>query len=103
MTIPKSTLKEMNELLNQGKTIAELAQKYRQYDYWEIYWEVDDYSFLGKKRMITNRLKKIRTERGKSDRNALVDEVEDLINQLYDRLKGNSKKLIEIDKILRKN
>ncbi len=101
MPIPESILEKMNELLKQGKTIAELQQKYSDYDYWEIYWEVDDYSFLGKKRMITNRLKKIRTETDVSERNRLIDEVEDLLNQLYDRLKRNSNKLIEIDRILR--
>ncbi len=103
MAIPKSILKKMNEFLKQGKTIAELAQMYPEYDYWEIYWEVDDYSFLGKKRMITNRLKKLRSERDKSKCNKLIDDVETLLNQLYDRLKRNSKKLIEIDRVLRKD
>jgi molybdopterin converting factor small subunit len=103
MPIRKSILKEMNDHLKQGKTIADLAKQYPQYDYWEIYWEVDDYSFLGKKRMITNRLKKIRDENNISKRNELIDEIEDLLSQLYDRLKRNSKKLIEIDRILRKD
>ncbi|WP_157858179.1 hypothetical protein [Pelodictyon luteolum] len=44
MAINKSELQEMNELLFRGKTIADLEKKYPQYGYWEIYWQVADYS-----------------------------------------------------------
>jgi len=43
MAIPKAVLKEMNDLLKQGKTSADLARKYSQYDYWEIYYEPNSF------------------------------------------------------------
>ena len=44
----------MNELLSNGKAFADLARQfpqydYPQYDYWDIYWQVNDFIFLGKK------------------------------------------------------
>ena len=102
MPIKKRDLNEMNDLLAKGKTIAQLATKYPKYDYWEIYWEVNDFSFLGKKRTITNRLKKLVTTKKLDDREVLAEEAQNLLDELYERLKGNSKKLIEIDRILRK-
>ena len=102
MAIHKRDLAEMNDLLAKGKTIAQIAKKYPQYDYWEIYWEVNDFSFLGKKRTITNRLKKIVTTKTRADREVLAEEAQDLLDELYERLKSNSKKLIVIDRVLRK-
>jgi len=101
MSISKSELVEMNDLLAKGKKIADLAKKYPQYDYWEIYWQVNDYSFLGKKRTITNRLKRLVTEKTTEQRRQTADEAQELLNELYDQLKRNSAKLIEIDRILR--
>jgi hypothetical protein len=60
MTINRHDLERMNDLIGKGATIADIAKKFRKYDYWEIYWEVEDYSLLGKKRSITNRLNKLR-------------------------------------------
>jgi hypothetical protein len=54
MAISKIELEQMNDLLSKGKTIAELVKKYPKYDYWEIYWQVNDYSFLGKKEGVPN-------------------------------------------------
>ena len=102
MAINKRDLKEMNDLLGKGKTIAQIAIKYPDYDYWEIYWEVNDVSFLGKKRAVTNRLKKLVTTNVKAEREALADEAQEMLNDLYDTLKSNSKKLIDIDRVLRR-
>jgi len=102
MPIKKHELDEMNEALKNGRTIAQLAKKYPDYDYWEIYWEVNDVSFLGKKRTLTNRIKKLVTAKTKSEREELAEEAQDLLNELYKHLKSNSKKLIEIDRVLRK-
>lgn len=102
MAISKRDLAEMNDLLAKGKTIAQIAKKYSQYDYWQVYWEVNDDSFLGKKRTITNRLKKLVTAKTRADREVLAEEAKDLLDELYSRLKGNSKKLIEIDRVLRR-
>ena len=101
MTITKSELESMNDLLANGKTIAELVKKFPKYDYWEIYWQVNDFSFLGKKRIITNRLKKLVTTKTQADREQLAGEAQELLNELYVQLKSNSAKLIEIDRVLR--
>jgi len=102
MAIKNRDLTEMNDLLAKGKTISQIASKYPKYDYWEIYWEVNDFSFLGKKRTITNRLKKLVTTKKLEDREVLAEEAQKLLDELYERLKSNSKKLIDIDRILRR-
>lgn len=101
MSISKIQLGEMNDLLAKGKKITDLAKKYPQYEYWEIYWQVNDYSFLGKKRTITNRLKRLVKEKTMEKREQTAEEAQELLNELYDQLKRNSAKLIEIDRILR--
>lgn len=102
MAIKHSELKEMNDLLDKGATIAQIAKKYPAYDYWEIYWRVNDNSFLGKKRSITNRLKKLARTKNAASRKAIAKETRQLVDELYRSLKINSKKLIEIDRVLRK-
>lgn len=101
MAISKHELEAMNDLLSKGKTISDLVKKYPAYDYWEIYWQVSDYSFLGKKRTITNRLKKLVTTKTQADRQELAAEAQELLDELYSQLKSNSAKLIEIDRVLR--
>jgi (p)ppGpp synthase/HD superfamily hydrolase len=100
MSIKQHELTEMNDLVSKGKTIADLAKSYPQYGYWEIYWAVNDYSFLGKKRALTNRLKKLVVTQDKNARKEIADEAQELLNDLYKQLKGNSAKLVEISKIL---
>lgn len=102
MPIRKTDLEKMNDLLSKGTKISELAKKFPKYDYWEIYWEVNDYSFLGKKRTITNRINKMSNSRSPKERKQLASQVNKLITELYNRLKENSEKLIEIDRVLRK-
>ncbi|MCU5786054.1 hypothetical protein B27N_01057 [Alcanivorax marinus] len=102
MPIKKYELDKMNEALRNGSTIAKIAQKYKQYDYWEIYWEVSDASILGKKRTITNRIKKLVSTRKKEDRELLAEEAQELLNELYEQLKDNSRKLVDVDRILRR-
>lgn len=62
MTIEKTDLEKMNELLANGITIADIQRKYPNYDYWEIYREVNDYSFLGKKKKLQIGLIKSRSQ-----------------------------------------
>ena len=102
MPIKKDELDKMNEAIKNGSTISKLAKKYTEYDYWEIYWEVNDASFLGKKRTITNRIKKLVTTKTRAERELLADEAQQLLNELYEHLKSNSKKLIDIDRVLRR-
>ena len=101
MTIDKRDLSEMNSLLSQGKTIAQLAGKYRQYDYMEIYGQVSNSSFQGEKRAISNRLKKLATANS-VERRALVADTQKLLDALYDRLQVNNRKLASIARILKK-
>ncbi|MFA6055684.1 MAG: hypothetical protein WC769_09940 [Thermodesulfovibrionales bacterium] len=102
MAIKKADLEKMNELLANGTTIAAIQRKYPNYEYGEIYWEVKDYSFLGKKRKITNRINKIAKSKLPRVRRDLAGETKKLLDELYSQLKINSKKLIEIDRVLRK-
>ena len=64
--------------------------------------EMNDVGFLGKKRTIANRLKKLVGARSRGEREQLVGEAQELLNELYSQLKRNSRKLIEIDRVLRK-
>jgi len=101
VAIKKEELEEMNDLLAKGKTVADLVKKYPAYDYWEIYWQVNDYSFLGKKRSISNRLKKLVSTKTQAEREEIAEEAKELLDELYKQLKDNSAKLIEIDRVLR--
>ncbi len=102
MAIKKAELEKMNEMLSNGSTIAQIQRKFSDNDYWEIYWEINDFSFLGKKRMVTNRINKIANSKDPSECRKLANETKELLNELYSQLKTNSKKLIEIDRVLRK-
>jgi hypothetical protein len=102
MGIKKAELEKMNEMLEKGATFAQIQRKFQKYDYWEIYWETNDYSFLGKKRMITNRINKIAKSKSPSERREIAKETKEYLDELYSQLKINSKKLIEIDRVLRK-
>ena len=102
MAIKKAELEKMNEMLEKGATFAQIQRKFEKYDYWEIYWETNDYSFLGKKRMITKRINKIAMSKSRSERRKIAKETKEFLDELYSQLKINSKKLIEIDRVLRK-
>lgn len=101
MPIKKSDLEKMNDLVGKGATIAEVARKFKNYDYWDIYWEVEDYSLLGKKRSISNRLKKLKGRKlTRDERIELVDEIRETLNDIYKISKKNGKKLIDIGRVL---
>jgi len=94
MPISKSELEKMNGLIESGKTIADV---YRAYPYSEIYSSVNDYSLLGKKRSITNRLLKLKSKTSTpAERTELVNEVSKLITEIYNLSKRNGNKLSEI-------
>ena len=103
MKIPKATLDEMNDLISKGKRISDINDEYQDYDYWDIYWQVNDSSFQGKKRMITTRLGKMAAAANKAKREELLAEIKPILEDLYGHLKINSKKLIQIDSVLRKD
>ena len=74
--------------------------RYSQYQYWEIYWSVSDYSLLGKKRKITNRINSVRHTTSQTERNKLLDEVNSLVTEMYELTKKNGKKLVDIGRII---
>lgn len=102
MSINKEIIKIMNELLEKGKTIADIAKTYPQFEYSEIYLQVNDSSALGKKRKITNRLKNIVLANTTEQRENLAAEAQQLLDELYKQFKINSNKLVEIDQIMRR-
>jgi hypothetical protein len=103
MTISKHDLEEMTDLLEKGSTIAYIAKKFnKKYDYWEIHKEVPENSFLGKKRSISNRLKKLEKDQSKANRTQLINEIRGILDYLYKTSKKNLKKLIDIGEIIYK-
>ena len=102
MKVSKHDLEKMNGLLDKGTTISDIAKRFSKYHYWDIYWQVSDFSLLGKKRSISNRLKKLRKRLSQADRNALVEEIAKLLKEIYFQSKANGKKLIDIERVLRR-
>lgn len=100
MTIKKHELEKMNTLLESGDNISDIAKKYNQYDYLEIYFAVNDFSLMGKKRMITNRLIKLKNRATKKEKEKLIGEIKEQLNEMYSLAKKNGKKLIDINKII---
>ena len=88
--------------LKHGATISDIARKYTEYNYWEILFTLNTYSFLGQKRTISNHLKKLVDESSKKERRAIASKTKDLLDELYQSLKKNSGKLRDINKILEK-
>lgn len=101
MAIPQHELKEMNRLLEGGMNISDIWSKYsKKYGYWEVYWSVNDFSLLGKKRIITNRINSARRATTQAERDKLLKEVQSLVTEMYELTKKNGKKLVEIGKII---
>ncbi len=100
MEIEEHELEKMNALVESGEMISNVAKQFPKYDYWKIYWEVEDYSLLGKKRVITNRIKKLQKELKNSEHRKLVEEIKELVDEIYKTSKKNGKKLVKISSIL---
>lgn len=80
--------------------IADIWARYSQYQYFEIYWSVSDYSLLGKKRKITNRINSARHTTSQAERNKLLDEVNSLVTEMHELTKRNGNKLVDIGRII---
>ena len=100
MKIKKHELEKMNSMVENGEMISSVAKQFPKYDYWDIYWAVEDYSLLGKKRSITNRLNKLKKKQTPIESATLIREVKELIDQIYQTSKKNGKKLSNINKII---
>ncbi len=102
MAIKKHELQKMNSLVESGVNISDISKKYKQYGYWEIYFAVNDFSLMGKKRMITNRLNKLKRKLSKEEKQVLVSEIKVQLDEIYSLAKKNGKKLIEINNVINK-
>jgi hypothetical protein len=99
--IPDHELAEMNRMIEHGKTISAVNAKFPQYEYAEIYSSVEDYSLLGKKRSISNRLKRIREEElSQSQLVEIADEIQEALDSIYEVSKRNGEKLSEIANLI---
>ena len=90
----------MVRLAREGKHISKIwSDDFPEYDYWEVYTEVygaGERSSVGVKRMITARLRKLASVNNQSDREDLIEEINELIFHLYSRYKDSQHKLNEI-------
>ena len=99
--IPDHELAEMNRMIEHGQTISAVNAKFPQYEYAEIYSSVEDYSLLGKKRSISNRLKRIREEKlSQSQLVEIADEIQEALDSIYEVSKRNGEKLSEIANLI---
>ena len=97
--------KQMIQLAREGKTISKIwEQDFPVYDYCDIYCAVygaGEKSSLGTKRMITNRLNKLVSAKGKQ-RDELITEINELVLHLYTRYQEGQQKLDDIRNIINK-
>ncbi len=97
----KSTIKR---LVHEGKQIAAIQRhdfpKSTYNEIMEVVWEEGIKSAQGMQRMITARLKKLKNEGRRDEREKLVAEIKGLGRTLYDRLISNQKKLDKIRKTM---
>jgi len=90
-------MKSMMKQIREGKRIIDVARENDE-DYWEVYFMAlnnGERSSMGIKRMIGNRLRKLREHDEE-----LVAEVEDLVQYIYDRWVENQNMLDAIRKIM---
>ena len=104
MVILEKEKQEMVRLAREGKQIAKIwSENYPQYDYWEIYqvvYEGGESSARGMKSKITTRLNKLVDATTKAERQKLVDEVSQLVSELYENHRSNQKRIDEIRRVI---
>ena len=95
ITNPKD-VEKIRQLVREGKNISAVMENdFPEYEYWEIYgaaWQQDERSAMGVKRMISNRLKWLESA-NKAERQQFLEEIDELVWHLYERLKSNQRKL----------
>ncbi len=104
MDITKADSEKMRRLVREGKQIKKIVQEdFPNLDYSDVYAEVyahGDRGAIGIKRMISARLLDLVEKKSKGDRKAILQEIDDLVWQLYDNHKKNQRKLDKIRKAL---
>jgi len=104
MPIRKKDKAAIHSLVKEGKPISKiLKEDFPEYEYWEIYEVVHaggGKSALGTKRMIANRLITLSNSGKKQERDAIIEEIDDLVWHLYKSLKSNRRILDKLRKII---
>lgn len=103
MSISKRDSEKMIRLAKEGKQISRIvADNFPNLGYWDVYFEVygsGERSARGVKSMITSRLNKI-VAASKGERKIIVEELHELVWNLYKNHKMNQGKLDKIRKAL---
>ncbi len=106
MSIPKKDKDTIKKLAREGKQISKISSEdFPEYEYWDIYTVVNDsggISAQGARAIITNRLNQMISTRRKSEREEIIEEIDDLVWHLYEGLKASQKKLNAIRNVLDK-
>jgi hypothetical protein len=101
MTIKTAHCKTMNDLIEKGATIASIARRFDQYNYHDIQLHLKTSSLLGKKRSISNRLKKLKKNLPRKEKITLIDEIKKTLNDIYELSKKNGEVLRDIRQLIR--
>ena len=95
---------KIRQLASEGKQISKIKKDdFPHYEYEEVYWVVygiGNRSARGVKRMIATRLQSLEQAGQKQERTKIIEEVSELVWDLYDRVKKNQTKLEKIREIL---
>jgi len=98
--ITKADSKKMQRLAQEGKKISRIKKEdFPSLTYWDVYVEVygaGKRSALGVKRMITTRIDAVAASKSKKDRQAIAEDLQELVWHLYDNHKANQAKLARI-------
>lgn len=104
MEISQADRSRILHLVQEGKQISKIAEEdFPNLDYWEIYWvawEGGERSARGAKRMITRRLNLLVGAGRREDRERLIDEIGDLVSNLYRNHRKSAEKIDKIRKAL---
>jgi hypothetical protein len=102
--ITTAQAKQMQKLAQEGKGISKIvSEDYPEFDYSDVYVTVysgGQKSAQGAKKTITNRINALAESGSKKERNALAEELHELVQHLYNNHKKNQGKLEMIRKAL---
>ncbi|MEN6411928.1 MAG: hypothetical protein ABFC84_04060 [Veillonellales bacterium] len=103
MVVDDKDSKKMIQLAREGKGIKEVWEEdFSNYDYWDVYWTIKNGGVTAAreiKKQITMKLNQITSESTERQKE-LIDEIQELIWQLYSSHKENRKKLEDIRKVI---
>ena len=86
------------QMAREGKTVAAISRELG-VDYWTV-WSHVPYSWMGAKKIITGRLKRLIRENNQATRKQLVKEADAFINRIYDDAKRLGRRIDRARKAL---